>query len=117
MVLQKKNFDTPDEVMAPPNMRRDTVRIGNLAARRFVFQPGWRWSRDVRPVAGTPSCPAHHFGVLHSGRLGVRADDGQEMEYGPGDVMDIPPGHDGWTIGEEPAVYYEFVCNPTPAKG
>jgi quercetin dioxygenase-like cupin family protein len=114
LVLQKKNFDKPDETMAPPRMRRETISLGNLTVRRFVFQPGWRWSKDVKPIAKTSSCPAHHFGVLHSGKLMVRADDGQEMEYGPGDVMDIPPGHDGWTLGEEPAVYYEFECKPGP---
>jgi len=31
-------------------------------------------------------------------------DDGKEEEFSPGDVGDIPPGHDGWTVGNEPVV-------------
>ncbi len=50
----------------------------------------------------------HHFGILVSGRLRVKADDGQETEFSPGDVVDIPPGHDGWTVGNEPALFYWF---------
>ena len=42
-----------------------------------------------------------HIGYALSGRLHVAMDDGSELEYGPGDVVLVPPGHDGWTVGAE----------------
>jgi hypothetical protein len=114
LVLQKKNFEKPDETMGPPHMRRDTIMLADKAVLRFVLQPGWQWSKHVKPIAKTSSCPMHHFGVLISGRMRVRADDGQEMEYVPGDVFDIPAGHDGWVIGQEPVVFYQFECKTNP---
>jgi quercetin dioxygenase-like cupin family protein len=108
LVLQKKNFQNPDETKAPPNSKVDTIRIGDMTVLKVAYQPGWQWSKHQKSLAGTNSCQVHHFGVLVSGRLRVRADDGQEMEFSPGDVADIPPGHDGWTIGNEPAIFYWF---------
>jgi hypothetical protein len=43
-------------------------------------------------------------------------DDGTEMEFGPGDVYEIPPGHDGWVIGDEPAVGFEIMGAESFAK-
>ena len=108
MVLQKKNFEKPDETKNPPNSKVEIVRMGDMMVSKQTYQPGWQWSKDQKSLAGTNSCQVHHFGVLISGRLGVRADDGQEIEFGAGDVVDIPPGHDGWTIGNEPAIFYWF---------
>ena len=108
MVLQKKNFQKPDETKNPPNSKVDIIRMGDMSVSKQTYQPGWQWSKDQKSLAGTNSCQVHHFGVLISGRLGVRADDGQEIEFGTGDVVDIPPGHDGWTIGNEPATFYWF---------
>ena len=108
MVVQKKNFQKPDETKTFPNSKIDTIRMGEGSIMKQTYQPGWRWSTDMKSIAGTKSCQVHHFGVLVSGRLGVKADDGQEIDLGPGDVVDIPPGHDGWTIGNEPAIFYWF---------
>ena len=69
-----------------------------------VFEPGWRWSEDVKPIAGTDSCQVHHTGICISGSMTVRYDDGGEMTIGPGDVVDLAPGHDAWTLGDEPCV-------------
>jgi class 3 adenylate cyclase len=87
------------------------VVVGSRAVGRAVLEPGWRWSVDVQPVVGTPSCPVHHFHVLLAGRLGVRMDDGEEVEFDPNDVMDIPPGHDAWVIGDEPVVLLDISGN------
>ena len=108
MVLQKKNFQNPDETQTPPNSRIDTIKIGNMTVLKATYKAGWQWSKHIKSIAGTNSCQVHHFGVCVSGRLRVRADDGQEMEFGPGDVVDIPAGHDGWVIGNEPAIFYWF---------
>jgi class 3 adenylate cyclase len=79
------------------------VEVGPLAIGRATLEPGWRWSEDVRPVVGSEWCELHHLQVLLAGRLGVRmADDGESQEFGPGDVFDIPPGHDAWVVGDEP---------------
>ena len=110
MVLQKKNFQNPDTTQTPTNVRTENITIGDSTVSKQTYQPGWQWSKDIKPIAKTNSCQVHHFGVLVSGRLRVRADDGQEMDLGPDDVVDIPPGHDGWTIGNEPAIFYWFTC-------
>ena len=107
--MQKKNFQEPDEVQTPPNARIENITIDGMTVSKQTYQPGWQWSKNIKPIVGTDSCQVHHFGVLISGRLRVRADDGQEAEFGPGDVADIPPGHDGWVVGSEPAVFYAIV--------
>jgi quercetin dioxygenase-like cupin family protein len=88
--------------------------MGDMAVSKQTYQPGWQWSKHIRPIAGTSSCQVHHFGIWLSGRMLVRADDGQEVEFGPGDVSDIPPGHYGWVIGDEPAIFYAFIGNTNP---
>ena len=108
MTMHKKNFSKPDEVMTPPHTRVERITIGGRTIVKQVFEPGWQWSKDVRPLVGTKSCQIHHFGVQLTGRMHVKHDDGQEIDYGPGDVWDIPPGHDGWVVGDEAVVYYGF---------
>jgi len=68
----------------------------------MVFEPGWRWSNDVKPIAGTESCEAPHLQYHVSGRLGIRMDDGAELTAGPGDITSLPSGHDAWVVGDEP---------------
>ena len=102
--LLRKNFDTPDEVMPIPNGNVDTVKLGELTVVRSTFEPGWKWSESVGPMAHADSCQVHHIGYLAGGHLAVRLNDGSEVEYGQGDVYDIPPGHDAWVLGSEPVV-------------
>src|SRR5436190_13459755 len=106
--VQKLEFDSPDETRTPEKTRIDLVRVGPTTAGRFAFQPGWRWSECIRPVAGTDSCQNRHVGVVVSGRLAVRHEDGTELELAPGDAYLIEPGHDAWVAGDEPFVGYEF---------
>lgn len=87
----------------------DLVTLDEITVCRFVFEPGWRWSTDVAPIAGTRSCQHRHVGYTIRGRLGVRLDDGTEMTIGPGEAYEIPPGHDGWVVGEEPWESVEFT--------
>jgi hypothetical protein len=75
--------------------------MGGTTAARFAFEPGWRWSECVKPVAGTESCQARHVGVVQAGRMGVRHEDGTEVEIGPGKAYVIEPGHDACVIGDE----------------
>jgi len=73
-----------------------------MVVGRLVLEPGWRWSEHVRPIAGTTSCQFHHVGLVLSGAMDGRMDDGTNFEVRPGDVFDVPPGHDNWVIGDEP---------------
>lgn len=105
---QRRSVTQPDETRHFPNGEFAIVRLGDFSVARATFQPGWRWSEHVKPIAGTASCQTHHRGYLVSGRIGVRMDDGAEMEFAAGDAYEIPPGHDGWVVGDEPAVGIEL---------
>lgn len=71
---------------------------------RARYEPGWKWSEHVAPLAGTGSCQVEHVGMVMSGRVMVAMDDGLRIELGPGDLFYIPPGHDSWVVGDEPYV-------------
>lgn len=102
------DFDSPDETRTPDKTRVDVVRVGGTTAARMAFEPGWKWSECVKPVAGTDSCQARHVGVVQSGTLGVAHEDGSEIELRPGQSYVIEPGHDAWVIGNERFVALEF---------
>jgi hypothetical protein len=114
--VESRNFDSPDETRTPDKTRVDVVRMGGTTAGRFAFEPGWRWSDCVKPVVGTESCQARHVGVVHSGRLAIKHEDGTELEIGPGEAYVIEPGHDAWVVGEEAAVVIEFDAEGETAK-
>ncbi len=82
------------------------AKAGSVTVGRARFQPGWRWSTDVKPIVGTDSCMVHHKGYTISGRLHIVLNDGTELEIGAGDAHEIPPGHDAWVVGDE---QYESV--------
>jgi hypothetical protein len=86
----------------------DVVRIGSTSAARFAFEPGWKWSECVKPVVGTESCQVRHVGVIQSGRMVVRHEDGSEVGLGPGEAYLIEPGHDAWVVGDDGVVTFEF---------
>lgn len=102
------NFGEPDEVRNFPKGHLDLIKIGGAIVGRGVFEPGWRWSESVQPIAKTDSCEAAHFQYHVSGVLMVVMDDGTELECRPGDVSLLPSGHDAWVVGNEPAVVIDF---------
>ena len=104
-----KSFDRPDEVVDFPLIRTSIVEIGDLTVGRQVSEPGWRWSEHVRPTIGGEWCQARHVGFVVSGRFGVEFPDGTRHEFRAGDVFDIPPGHDGFTIGDETCEQIEWM--------
>ena len=107
--LELKNFDSPDEVRPFEGRgEADVVNLGGRVIGRGTFEPGWRWSENVKPIAGTDSCQVSHLGYCLSGRMKVIMDDGTEGECGPGDVIAIPPGHDAEVVGDEPCVFIDF---------
>jgi class 3 adenylate cyclase len=106
---QSKSLHNPEQVRHFPNGRMDAVAHGETTVGRFLLQPGWRWSRDVRPIAQTHSCQLHHLGVVLRGRLRVETDAGEVCEFGVDDVYDIPPGHDAAVVGDESFEAIEFA--------
>jgi hypothetical protein len=113
--LAAKGFAEPDEVREVTRGRIAVVRLGDVTVGRGELEPGWRWSQDVRPVAGTESCEVAHTGYVLSGRMHVVTDDGAEGEAGPGDAFVIAPGHDAWVVGSEPFVFLDFTGMATYA--
>jgi quercetin dioxygenase-like cupin family protein len=106
--VESRDFSTPDETRTPEKTKVELVSVGGGQIGRYTFQPGWRWSECIKPVAGTESCQVEHVGYVVSGRLHVKHEDGSENEVKPGDVYRIAPGHEGWVVGDEPAVMVEF---------
>jgi ketosteroid isomerase-like protein len=86
---------------------------GGLTLLRGTFEPGWRWSKDVAPLAGTSSCQVRHLGYAISGSMKVRMDDGTERVVTAGDLFDLAPGHDAWVLGDEPCVMVDYSTDAT----
>jgi class 3 adenylate cyclase len=106
---QSKNFRDPNEIRRFPNGQIETVTHYETTIGRFVLQPGWHWSRDVGPIAGTRTCQVHHVGVVLKGTLHLETDAGEEFDFAAGDVYDIPPGHDAWVVGDDTYEAIEFA--------
>ncbi len=113
---EKKSLGSPDEVRKFKNGQIEVVNIGGGTVGKATFQPGWKWSTDVKPIAGTELCQAPHFGYQIAGRMRVVMADGSEFESGPGDVIAIPPGHDAWIVGNEACVLIDWSGAANYAK-
>ncbi len=116
MHLQRQRFSHPSDVRTFPRGRIEVVELDDAVVGKMTYEPGWRWSVDIQPIARTDSCQYHHLGLSISGRLRVQLPDGTELEIGPGDVFEIPPGHDAWVVGDEPWVSVDFEAMRTYAK-
>ena len=103
-----RTFAEPEEITRFPNGEEALVSVAGRPVALTSFRPGWRWSNDVRPIVGTGSCQVHHQGYAVSGRLHVETTDGRAIDIGPGDAFEIPPGHDGWVVGDEPCVMLDW---------
>lgn len=107
--IEVKNFDNADETRPFEGKgQAEVVEIGGQTVGKGTFEPGWRWSANVKPIAQTDSCQVSHLGYVISGRMKISMDDGSESEVGPGDVAAIPPGHDAEVVGDEPCVMVDF---------
>ena len=116
MRLQRRRFSESSDVRTIPRGRIEVVELDDTVVGRMTYEPGWRWSVDVQPIAGTDACRYHHIGLTLSGRLRAQMTDGTELEVGPGDVFEIPPGHDAWVIGDVPWVSVDFEAMRTYGK-
>lgn len=105
---EAKTFNKPDEVREFPLGRLEILTIGGVTVGRAIFQPGWRWTKSLQPIAKTDSCEAPHFQYHVSGVMRILMDDGAEYECHPGSISLLPSGHDAWVVGDEPVVVVDF---------
>lgn len=103
-----RSFDRPAETARFPNGNERLVEVAGEPVALATFQPGWRWSNDVRPLTGTQSCPHHHVGYVLAGVLHVEPNDGQPVDLRAGDAYEIEPGHDAWVAGDTPCVLLDW---------
>ena len=100
--LQSRSFASSDQQRTMPKGHAALVTLDDVTVGYARWEPGWRWSTDLRPIAGTATCELRHLGYSVSGTLHVEASDGQTLDIGPGSVYEIPPDHDAWVLGDAP---------------
>jgi class 3 adenylate cyclase len=107
--LQRKDMDFPDEVRPFPRGRVEIFQLDDVVVGRTVFEPGWHWAEDVKPIAGTELCEYHHLGYVVSGRFHIEMADGTSLDFGPNMAFEIPAGHDAWVVGDEAWITIDFA--------
>jgi hypothetical protein len=115
--VEHRDFANPDETRGFAHGKAEILNTASGVVGRLVLEPGWRWSSDVKPIAGTEWCEAPHFQYHESGNLHVQMSDGTEFDVGPGQLTSLPAGHDAWVVGDEPAVVVDFYGATDYAKG
>ncbi len=110
------NFSSTKETRPLGHGRAEILNIAGGTVGRLTLEPGWRWSKDVKPIAKTEWCEATHFQYHVSGRLHVKMQDGTEFDLGPGDVSSLPSGHDAWVVGDQPVVLVDWAGAKNYAK-
>ncbi len=101
--IEIRRFEKPDEALDMQDAGGISIvktGLGNTGMHA-VFEPGWTWEKDEKPLLGNPdTCPMHHTGYCMAGTLVVRmVDSGAETRITPGDFFEIPPGHDAYVDG------------------
>ena len=106
--MEQRSIDDPNETRPyAAHGQMEVVTLGDFTLGRGTFEPGWQWSNDVKPIAGTESCMVRHTGICVSGKMTIRTNDGVETTVSAGDVFVLEPGHDAWTVGDEPCIMYD----------
>ena len=114
---ETKSFDSPDETRTFPHGKVDLLNVGGGTVGRITVEPGWRWSRDVKPIAGTAWCEAPHFQYVLAGTMHVVMSDGTEFDVKAGDVSVLGAGHDARVVGDENVVAVDWFGATNYAKG
>ncbi|MGI9302125.1 MAG: cupin domain-containing protein [Gammaproteobacteria bacterium] len=106
--MQKANIDkAPTDVHG--DISKQVVSLDDVTAIKVTFDAGAKWSKDLKAYAGTESCLLPHVAYVISGKIHIVMDDGSEETFEKGDIMMLPPGHDAWTVGDEPCVFIQFT--------
>jgi mannose-6-phosphate isomerase-like protein (cupin superfamily) len=116
--MHSKAFQKPDETRQfKAHGHLDVVNFEpNASIGRGVFEPGWKWSTDVKPLAGTESCLSEHTGYCISGRMTIKMDNGEQFTIKAGEAFYLAPGHDAWVEGDEPCILIDVTGFATYAK-
>jgi class 3 adenylate cyclase len=107
--LQIQSFARSGNTRTFPNGSTTVLELGDNVVGYGVYEPGFRWSEDLAPLAGTSTCQLDHVGYALSGVLHVVTDDGLELDIREHSVYEIPPGHDAWVVGDEPFVSIDWA--------
>jgi class 3 adenylate cyclase len=107
--VEVRDLGEPEAVVSHPLGDTYQVRLAQTVISRHVLQPGWSWEEHARPTVGTRSCGLYHRGVVLSGRMGIRTDEGEELVIGPNHVFDLPPGHVTWVEGDDELVMVDWA--------
>jgi hypothetical protein len=105
---EHRTFTAPDEIRTFDNGRVELLNVGGSDIGRLVLSPGWRWSVDVKPIAGTELCEAPHFQYHAAGTLRILMADGTQFDAVAGDITSLPSGHDAWVVGDEDVVLVDW---------
>ena len=89
-------------------VKLEVVRTGAARVKRMIYPVGFRWSKDMKPLVQTDRCMHAHVGFLARGSIHIGFPDGCVREYVAPSVIAVEPGHDGWVVGNEPAIVIEF---------
>lgn len=116
MAFSKKNPRSPDETRKFTKGKMDIMKVGDFSFGLGTMHAGWKWSKDVKPIAKTDMCEGHHVGYVVSGSMAGVMKDGTKWRVTAGDVFEIPPGHDAWTVGRKSAVLVDFIGAADYAK-
>jgi hypothetical protein len=102
-----KSFETAEETRPFDKGKVELITVAGRTIGRATFEPGWKWSECVGPVAKTRSCQSPHYGIQLTGTMHIVSPEG-EYDIRAGDVFNLPPDHDGWVVGDEAVVVIDF---------
>ena len=80
--VEVRDLGEPEAVVTGPLGESFQVRLAGTVVTRHVLQPGWSWEAHAQPEVGTASCELYHRGVVLTGRMGIRTDEGEEVVIG-----------------------------------
>jgi hypothetical protein len=115
-IVECRAFGEPDEIREFDHGRAEVLNMAGGSIGRLVLHPGWQWSRDVKPIAGTEWCEAPHFQYHVAGTLHIQMADGTEFDAGPGSVSSLPQGHDAWVVSDDDVVLVDWYGASDYAK-
>ena len=114
--LVHKSLDAAADVRSFEKGRMDVVKVAGSSIGRGTFEPGWRWSESVGPLIGASECTLAHTGFVVQGSMRIAMADGETFDVAAGEAIHISPGHDAWTLGDEPCVILEVLSAEEYAK-
>lgn len=105
-----KHFEHPDEVRTFIKGKFEIVHINGMTIGRATYEPGWRWSEHIGPIANAALCNVEHLGLVISGHATAAMQSGVVHDLTPGTLFYISPEpHDSWVVGDEPYVSLHFM--------